>query len=106
MDLGALQEQANTEIQRFESQLDEKEYDDILFLYLSKISEDIGNLSSTVMSSQGINGKEENSESSHASFADALYSIVVLAKKMNINLQQAMEEKIQRLAQEATLNNM
>lgn len=102
MDLGALQEQANAEIQRFESQVGEKEYDEILFLYLSKISEDIGNLSSAVMSSQGIRG--DANEISHHSFADALYSIVVLAKKMNINLQAAMEEKIVRLAQEASLS--
>lgn len=100
MDLGALQEQTDTEIQRFESQLGEKEYDEVLFLYLSKISEDIGNLASTVMSTQGITEKKMTTKESHNSFAEALYSIVMLAKRMDINLQQAMEEKISRLAQE------
>ena len=99
MDLGALQEQANAAIERFESEIGEKEYDEMLFLYLSKISEDIGNLSSTVMSSQGISGEPQRA--SHGSFADALYSIVMLAKKMDINLQSAMEEKLRRVAQEA-----
>lgn len=97
MDLEALQERAHSDIKKFESEVGEKDYDEILFLYLSKISEDIGNLSSSVMAHEGF-GKS-NMETS-ASFANALYSIVVLGKKMNIDLSTAMAEKIKEIEAE------
>lgn len=100
MELGILQEQALKEIQRFEANIDGKDYDDVLFLYMSKISEDIGNLASGVMSSEGIAAPKETSVSGN--FADALYSIIMLAKKMNINLHEAMQEKLLRLEEEQT----
>lgn len=98
MELGVLQEQAHRDIQRFEANIEGKEYDDVLFLYMSKISEDIGNLASGVMSSEGIGQAKEPSVSNN--FADALYSIIMLAKRMNINLKTAMQEKLQRLEEE------
>jgi NTP pyrophosphatase (non-canonical NTP hydrolase) len=98
MELGVLQEQAHKEIQRFEASIEGKDYDEVLFLYMSKISEDIGNLASGVMSSEGVTPTKNTSISSN--FADALYSIIMLAKKMDVNLHEAMQEKIKMIEEE------
>lgn len=98
MDLGALQTQVTTAIEKFERKVGNKDYDEILFLYLSKISEDIGNLSSSVMSAQGL-GKGNGEEVGDV-FADSLYSIIMLAQKMKIDLPQALQEKIARIEEE------
>ncbi len=98
MDLGALQEKANHAIARFEEEVQGKDYDEVLFLYMSKISEEIGNLAAGVLGREGIKAEQPvEDEQLSAIFADALYSIIVLAQKMNINLDKAMEEKIKRL---------
>ena len=91
MDVGVIQEQAATGIERFEARIGRKSDDELLFHYLDRINDDISNLSSSVM---------RNADNVHDSFADALYSILMLAKKMGIDVQTAMEEKIKRQAKE------
>ena len=91
MDWSLLQHQADEEIKKFESRLGEREDDELLFLYLNKINEDICNLSSSVL----ISNNEQQ-----APFADALSSIVMLAKKMDVDLRAALEERMRRAAQE------
>ena len=66
----------------------------MLFAYMSKISEDIGNLASTVLSRGGIN-EAMSDDHVHGAFAESLYSIVMLAQKMNIDLPNAVRQKIE-----------
>lgn len=91
MDLEALQQQADAGIRRFETRHEGKEEDELLFHYLNKINEDIGDLSSSVM----------GGSKPHKTFAEALYSIMMLAKKMDVDIAQAMREKLQEVAMEA-----
>ncbi|MBD3209747.1 hypothetical protein GF367_05030 [Candidatus Woesearchaeota archaeon] len=101
MDLGALQEKANHEIRRFESELGDKDYDEMLFLYMSKVSEEIGNLAAGVLGREGIQAERPVTDSQvSTTFADALYSIIILAQKMNVNLDRSMSEKIRRIEAE------
>ncbi len=104
MDLGALQEKANSEIKRFEAKVGDKDFDEMLFLYISKITEEVGNLSAGVLSSEGIKPEQTVADEKIASiFADTIYSIVILAQKMNINLDRAMGEKIKRVEEEGAV---
>ncbi len=101
MDLGALQERASSDIKKFEAKVGEKDFDEILFLYLSRITEEIGNLSAAVLSKEGIKTEENiNNTELPRVFADSIYSIILLAQKMNINLDKAMDEKIKRIEEE------
>jgi len=98
MDLGALQERAIGEIKRFEERIGDKDYDEILFLYMSKISEEIGNLAAAVLRREGIKAEQPVSDDQLSTvFADSIYSIIILAQKMNVNLDRAMEEKIKQI---------
>ena len=101
MDLGALQEKANREITLFEDHVGNKDYDEILFLYMSKITEEIGNLAASVLGKEGLQAEQPLSNSEvESTFADALYSIVILAQKMNVNLDKVMADKIRLLEEE------
>jgi len=101
LDLGALQEKANIDIRRFEARVGEKDYDEMLFLYMSKISEEIGNLAAAVLGREGIKAEQPVTDAEISSvFADALYSIIILAQKMNINLDHAMDEKIKKVEEQ------
>ncbi|MBN1275042.1 MazG-like family protein [Candidatus Woesearchaeota archaeon] len=105
MDLGALQEKANYEIKRFEAAIGSKDYDEVLFLYMSKISEEIGNLAASVLGREGIKAEQPVTDTEvSAVFADTMYSIIILAQKMGINLDKAMQEKMQKLDEEGYQN--
>lgn len=93
MQLDVVQEHTLTGIKCFEANLGNKAQEELLFDYLNKINEHIGDLSSTVM----------GSETKHEYFGDALYSIMMLAKKMNVNLAEVMQEKMLRIEDEAAL---
>jgi NTP pyrophosphatase (non-canonical NTP hydrolase) len=98
MDLGALQEKTKHDIKRFEARLEGKNYDEILFLYMSKITEEIGNMAAAVLGREGIQAEQPVSNDELVEvFADTLYSILVLAQKMNINIDRVVQEKISRI---------
>lgn len=98
MDLGALQKKATMEIERFEKRVGAKAFDEMLFLYVSKISEEIGNLAAGVLGREQIDTDHPVSETQLcANFADALYSIVVLAQKMDVDLVKVMAQKVDRI---------
>lgn len=101
MDLGALQEKANHEIKRFESRLEGKDYDEMLFLYTSKITEEIGNLAAAVLGREGVKAEQPVTDDEVSIvFGDALYSIIVLAQKMNVNLDRVMQEKMRQIEEQ------
>ena len=94
MDLATLQQQATTSIDKFEAKAGAKDHDEMLFMYMSKISEDIGNLASSVLSREGIN-EAISDNSVNGAFAESLYSIVMLAQKMKVDLPGAVQQKIE-----------
>lgn len=102
MDLAVLQEKAKQEIQRFEAKVDHHDHDEILFLYMSKISEEIGNLATSVLGREGFKANQEPVSDEQVSnvFADTIYQIITLAQKMDVNLEVAMKEKLQRIEAE------
>ena len=111
MDIGSLQQHANEEIRRFESGLEGKEYDEVLFMYMSRLSEEIGNLASGVMGQEGLEkGNQPTIDDTSDAFAQAMFSIITLAQKMNVDLEQAiqlhLEKKKQEREQEELQNSM
>lgn len=101
MDIGALQEKATIEIKRFEHHVGTKDFDEMLFLYMSKITEEIGNLAAAVLGKEELKAEQPVTDGQiETTFADAFYSIIVLAEKMNINLDKVMANKIQSLEEE------
>lgn len=107
MDIGSLQQHANEEIRRFESGLEDKDYDEVLFLYMSRISEEIGNLASGVMGKEGLKpGKTVTDDDTSLAFAEAMYSIVTLAQKMDVDLEQAMQLHLEKKKQEREQEEM
>lgn len=96
MDLAALQQQAATSIERFEAKAGARDNDEMLFLYMSRISEDIGNLAASVL------GKETD-EGLVSAFAETLHSIIMLAQKMNIDLHEAIRQRMQAGEEEEPL---
>lgn len=107
MDIGSLQRHANEEIRRFESGLEDKDYDEVLFLYMSRISEEIGNLASGVMGQEGLEkGNKPSMEDKSEAFAEAMYSIITLAQKMDVDLEQAMQLHLEKKKQEREQEEM
>jgi NTP pyrophosphatase (non-canonical NTP hydrolase) len=93
MDLATIQERTTKEIERFEKESGTADNNEMLFIYLNRINDEISNLSSSVMAQNGY-GSAKNL---HESFSDVIFSLSMLAQKMNVHLPTVMQEKIQLL---------
>ncbi len=94
MDLNHLQEKTVIGIKQFEAEKQASSEDELLFHYMDRINEEVGVLASNVF------GKDETLP---ASLANAVYSLSMLAKKMNVNLQEVIAEKIQQVEDTAKM---
>lgn len=88
MELQHLQEKTILGIKQFEAEKQASTEDELLFHYMDRINEEVGVLASNVFG---------NDETLPAAFANAIYSLSMLAKKMNVNLQDVIAEKIQQV---------
>lgn len=87
-----LQRLASEERKEFEARLETSDEDALLFSHLSKVNEDIGNLASSVMGG--------SPQASSEAVADALYSLFILAGKLDVDVRQALIEKARRVEEE------
>lgn len=94
MELGLLQEKTIVGIKQFEAERKASSDDEMLFHYMDKINEDVGTLASNVF------GKDETLPTA---LANAMYSLSMLAKKMDVNLADVLAEKVQQVEDTAKI---
>ena len=94
MDINLLQEKTIVGIKQFEAEKQASSDDELLFHYMDRINEEVGALASNVF------GKDETLP---LAFANTIYSLSMLAKKMDVNLEEVITEKVRQVEDAAKI---
>lgn len=79
-----------------------------IFAGMIKVTEEVGELSNEVLAFSNYQRKEKadkhNQETLESEFADVLFSLLVLAKTMDVNMDEAVTKKMQKIKERFNLD--
>jgi NTP pyrophosphatase (non-canonical NTP hydrolase) len=101
MDIKEINYFIESEIKRLESYYSKKDKEELTMAMGFKVVEEIGELFNEILAHKGYQRKDKldklNKEEINKEFADVIFTILILAKRFNIDVEQAIRIKMEEI---------
>ena len=100
MNLDEINEFIESEIKRLEEYYDNKDKDELTMAMGFKVVEELGELFNEMLTNKGYQRKEklkDNEEEIKKEFADVIFVTLILAKRFNVDIKEAIKIKMEEI---------